>query len=109
MTDNPFDLTGKRALVTGANTGLGQGMAIALAKAGADMVLVGRSSADDTIATIKGLGRECHQVLADLGNTGQLSLKRLKTPQVRSIFWSIMPASSAVKMRSILRKKTGMT
>ena len=73
MTDNPFDLTGKRALVTGANTGLGQGMAIALAKAGADMVLVGRSSADDTIATIKGLGRECHQVLADLGNTGEMA------------------------------------
>ena len=68
MTNNPFDLTGRRALVTGANTGLGQGMAIALAKAGADMVLVGRSDAADTIKAIKALGRECHQVLADLGD-----------------------------------------
>ncbi len=73
MTDNPFDLTGRRALVTGANTGLGQGMAIALAKAGADMVLVGRSSADDTIKEIKAIGRECHQVLADLGKTGEMA------------------------------------
>ena len=73
MTDNPFDLTGRRALVTGANTGLGQGMAIALAKAGADLVLVGRSSADDTIKEIKALGRDCHQVLADLGHTGKMA------------------------------------
>jgi len=73
MTDNPFDLSGRRALVTGANTGLGQGMAIALAKAGADMVLVGRSSADDTIKEIKAIGRECHQVLADLGKTGEMA------------------------------------
>ncbi len=73
MIDNPFDLTGKRALVTGANTGLGQGMAIALAKAGADMVLVGRSSAEDTIAAIKAMGRECHQVLADLGESNKVA------------------------------------
>jgi len=40
MTNNPFDLTGRRALVTGANTGLGQGMAIALAKAGAELIFL---------------------------------------------------------------------
>lgn len=38
-----FDLTGKTALVTGGNTGLGQGIALALAKAGADIVLIGRT------------------------------------------------------------------
>ena len=36
-----FKLDGKVAVVTGANTGLGQGMAIALAQAGAKVVLVG--------------------------------------------------------------------
>ncbi|WP_431860685.1 SDR family NAD(P)-dependent oxidoreductase, partial [Azospirillum sp.] len=36
----PFDLSGKVALVTGANTGIGQGIAVALAKAGADIAAV---------------------------------------------------------------------
>ena len=38
---NLFDLTGKVAIVTGCNTGLGQGMAIGLAQAGTDIVGVG--------------------------------------------------------------------
>ncbi len=38
---NMFDLTGKVAMVTGCNTGLGQGMALGLAQAGADIVGVG--------------------------------------------------------------------
>ena len=39
-----FKLDGKVAVVTGANTGLGQGMAVALAEAGAKVVGVGRRS-----------------------------------------------------------------
>lgn len=65
---NPFDLTGKVALVTGANTGLGQGMAVALAEAGADVCLVGRSQPDETIAKVEALGRKAHVILADLGS-----------------------------------------
>ena len=67
---NPFDLTGRTALVTGANTGLGQGMAIALAEAGADIVLVGRSAPDETAAAIEAAGRTAHDVRADLMETG---------------------------------------
>ncbi|HEX3024242.1 MAG TPA: 2-dehydro-3-deoxy-D-gluconate 5-dehydrogenase KduD [Chitinophagaceae bacterium] len=46
---NLFDLTGKTALITGCDTGLGQGMAIALAEAGAD--IIGASIVDDYSAT----------------------------------------------------------
>lgn len=43
-----FDLGRKVAIVTGANTGIGQGIALALAQAGASIVAVGRSSMDET-------------------------------------------------------------
>ena len=61
-----FKLDGKVAVVTGANTGLGQGMAVALAQAGAKVVLVGRRSCDETAGKIAAFGGECTQVLADL-------------------------------------------
>jgi 2-deoxy-D-gluconate 3-dehydrogenase len=64
-----FDLAGRTALVTGANTGLGQGIAIALAEAGADIVAVGRSAADDTGARVQALGARFLDVRADLSTT----------------------------------------
>ena len=63
-----FSLDGKVAIVTGANTGLGQGMAVALAKAGADLTLVGRSAPDETVELVKAQGRKAHTVMADLGS-----------------------------------------
>lgn len=47
-----FSLDGTRALVTGANTGIGQAIAVDLAAAGAHVIAVGRSSMDDTLAQI---------------------------------------------------------
>lgn len=61
-----FRLDNKVAVVTGANTGLGQAIAVALAGAGADIVLVGRSAPDETEELIKGLGRKTAVVMADL-------------------------------------------
>ncbi|HEV7660707.1 MAG TPA: 2-dehydro-3-deoxy-D-gluconate 5-dehydrogenase KduD [Allosphingosinicella sp.] len=63
---NPFDLSGKTALVTGANTGIGQAIALALAEAGADLALVGRSRADQTAAQVRALGRRAALIEADL-------------------------------------------
>ncbi|PXW78394.1 2-deoxy-D-gluconate 3-dehydrogenase [Blastomonas natatoria] len=67
MTNGLFDLSGRVAVVTGANTGIGQGIALALAQAGADIAAVGRTPADDTAAKVRALGRRCELVSADLG------------------------------------------
>lgn len=63
---NPFDLTGKVALVTGGNTGLGQGIALALADAGADIVSVARRPSDDTVGKALAKGRRAVSIQADL-------------------------------------------
>jgi 2-dehydro-3-deoxy-D-gluconate 5-dehydrogenase len=63
---NLFDLTGKTAIVTGANTGLGQGIAVALAGAGARVACVGRSSMADTAERIAAIGGLSHTIEADL-------------------------------------------
>ncbi|WP_320195920.1 2-dehydro-3-deoxy-D-gluconate 5-dehydrogenase KduD [Agrobacterium rosae] len=63
-----FDLTGKTAIVTGANTGLGQGIATALAGAGATVALVGRSSMEETEAAISAIGGRSHSIKADLSS-----------------------------------------
>ncbi len=65
---NPFDLSGKVAVVTGANTGIGQAIAVALANAGADVACVGRTPAEDTVARIRDLGRNAEIVSADLSS-----------------------------------------
>ncbi|KJZ32097.1 3-ketoacyl-ACP reductase [Paracoccus sp. S4493] len=47
---NPFSLEGRTALVTGANTGIGQAIAVALAQAGADVIASGRRDCAETVA-----------------------------------------------------------
>lgn len=63
---SPFDLTGKVAVVTGSNTGIGQAIALALADAGAEVACVGRTPAEDTVAKARAMGRKAEVISADL-------------------------------------------
>lgn len=65
-----FDLSGRTALVTGANTGIGQGIAVALAAAGAKVVAAGRSAMDETLARITEAGGTGLALQADLQQPG---------------------------------------
>jgi 2-deoxy-D-gluconate 3-dehydrogenase len=65
---NIFDLGGKVAIVTGANTGIGQAIALSLAAAGADIAAVGRTPAEETVEKVRGLGRKAEIVSADLSS-----------------------------------------
>jgi 2-deoxy-D-gluconate 3-dehydrogenase len=66
---NLFDLSGKTAIVTGANTGLGQAISVALGKAGASVVLVGRSSMEETEVKLQEIGAAFKSIKADLSTT----------------------------------------
>jgi 2-deoxy-D-gluconate 3-dehydrogenase len=65
-TGSMFRLDGKVAVVTGCNTGLGQGIAAALAGAGADVAGVSRRGADETKALVEAAGRKFIDIRADL-------------------------------------------
>jgi 2-deoxy-D-gluconate 3-dehydrogenase len=71
MVDN-FQLKGKVAMVTGCNTGLGQGMALALAQAGADVVGVNFTDPAETPDLIASTGRKFYDIRADVSQIDQL-------------------------------------
>lgn len=68
MTENPFDLSGKVALITGTSRGLGQYMGRALARAGADLIITSRDA--ESLAPfqqeIEALGRRAFPVALDV-------------------------------------------
>ncbi len=77
MTKSPnelFDLTGKVALITGGSRGLGREMALAFARAGADVVIVSRKrdSCEQTAAEVEALGRQALPYACHVGNWGDL-------------------------------------
>lgn len=69
---SPFSLDGRTAIVTGANTGIGQAIAVALAAAGAKIAAVGRSPMDETASMIVGGPGRFHAIRADLSETANL-------------------------------------
>ncbi len=66
MILDSFRLDGKVAVVTGGSRGLGQGAALALAEAGADVALVSSSPPEQTAAQVAALGRRVHVITQDL-------------------------------------------
>ena len=70
-----FDLTGRKALVTGASRGIGQEIAIALARAGADVGVTARSveALDPCVAAIQALGRRAVAAVLDVRSVPDIS------------------------------------
>ncbi|KAK2779920.1 hypothetical protein FQN52_002318 [Onygenales sp. PD_12] len=69
MAASLFSLAGKTALVTGATRGIGQAMAIGLAEAGADIIVIKGASADTATRTaIEKTGQKCHSYQCNLGD-----------------------------------------
>jgi 2-deoxy-D-gluconate 3-dehydrogenase len=68
MATSPFDLTGRVAIVTGGNGGIGLGMARGLAEAGAAVAIVGRNAekSDAAVAEFKQRGAKAISVIADV-------------------------------------------
>ena len=67
MSD-PFRLDGRRAIVTGANTGIGQAIAVSLAERGAHVFAAGRSSTEETVEIIQEAGGSCEGFVLDLSD-----------------------------------------
>jgi len=72
-----FSLKGKVAIVTGSSTGLGQGMALGLADAGADIVGIDYVGSAETKEKVEALGRKFYEIKADLIKADQKKLNAL--------------------------------
>ncbi|MCH8892943.1 MAG: glucose 1-dehydrogenase [Chloroflexi bacterium] len=79
---NPFDLSGKVAVVTGGNGGLGLGIAMGLAGAGADIVIAARSveKTAQALEDIRALGVKAHGVTVDV--TQEPAIQRMVTDTI---------------------------
>jgi 2-deoxy-D-gluconate 3-dehydrogenase len=71
---SPFDLTGRVALVTGGNGGIGLGIAKGLAQAGANVAIAGRNTAKNSAAVteLEALGVQAIAVQADVADEGSV-------------------------------------
>jgi 2-dehydro-3-deoxy-D-gluconate 5-dehydrogenase len=72
MMEQLFDLNGKTAIITGCNTGLGQGMAVGLAQAGCHIIAVNRSPANETRQMVEAAGVSFLAQDADLSSSASV-------------------------------------
>ena len=80
-----FTLTGKVALVTGASRGLGQGIALGLAEAGADIAGVSRGPCEETANRVRALGRRFVHLPCDLAEASVAELESLVRRTVEAL------------------------
>jgi 2-deoxy-D-gluconate 3-dehydrogenase len=76
MDLSAFSLEGKTVLVTGANTGIGQGIALSIGRAGGRVIGVGRSSLDETAGLMAAIGADFVPASADLAADAPAMLER---------------------------------
>ena len=74
MPESVFDLSGKAAIVTGGGTGIGQAIAVELARAGADVAICSRDTAhlETTAPQIRDLRRRCLTIATDIRQEDQI-------------------------------------
>lgn len=87
---NRFSLSGTRTFVTGANTGMGQAIAVDLAQAGAHVIAVGRSSMEETLVKAAAVGGTADAVQADLGSVAG-AVTYLASPAARYVTGITLP------------------
>lgn len=73
MKSNPFDLSGKNAIVTGGSRGLGKAFAESLANAGANIIIIDVNRNEQTESDIKAYGVSCESIVFDLADFEQYS------------------------------------
>lgn len=75
MMPSPFDLTGKVAIITGGNGGIGLGMARGLARAGASIVIAGRNKdkSKEAVRDVEALGAEALAISVNVTDTSSVA------------------------------------
>ena len=106
---NPFDLTGKVAVVTGGNGGLGLGIAMGLAGAGANIVIAARSveKTAQALENIRALGVEAHGITVDV--TQEPAIQRMVTNTMDHMgSLDILVNNSGITIRGLPEDLTGV-
>ena len=106
---NPFDLTGKVAVVTGGNGGLGLGIAMGLAEAGANIVIAARSveKTAQALEDIRSLGVEAHGITVDV--TQEPAIQRMITNTMDHMgSLDILVNNSGIAVRGLPEDLTGV-